>query len=80
MTPSLPGDPDSGSDSGWNDRHDKPKWPSPKLDHYRDVANLGDKTQTVSDVPCTLAMARQEEVKRLAREARNPRHSAVQVP
>ena len=27
-TPSLPGD----ADSGWNDWHDKPEWPSPKLD------------------------------------------------
>ena len=32
MTPSLPGD--QQRDSGWNVCHDKPEWPSPKLDYY----------------------------------------------
>ncbi len=34
MTPSLPGD--LPRDSGWNVCHDKPEWPSPKLDYYWD--------------------------------------------
>ena len=34
MTPSLSGDPPA--DSGWNVCHDKPEWPSPKLDYYCD--------------------------------------------
>ena len=78
MTPSLPGDPPA--DSGWNVCHDKPEWPSPKLDYYwdHDVANLGGKTQTA--VFSSLAMARPQEVERLARGARSPCHSAVQVP
>ena len=76
MTPSLPGD----QDSRWNDLHYKPEWPSSKLDYYwdHDVANLGGKTQTA--VFSSLAMARPQEVERLAHGARNPRHSAVQVP
>jgi len=34
VTPSLPGD--LPPDSGWNVCHDKPEWPSPKLDYYWD--------------------------------------------
>ena len=46
-----------------------------------DVAILGGKTQSAVPTGITLAaMVRPEEVERLARGARNPRHSAVQVP
>ena len=65
MTPSLSGDPPA--DSGWNVCHDKPECLSPKLDYYWDVVNLGSKPQTA--VPSSLAVARPEEVERLARGA-----------